>query len=527
MGKVHRKIVVSKFKHCLLLISFMLSMTLMVEHVAAESAGSNDIIHLQILSVNDFHGALVESGKNLGAAKLAQFLKEAKAQNPDGTLLFSAGDMFQGSLDSNLLRGKSVVDVMNYAGFDAMTLGNHEFDWGIDILKQRIAQSKFPYVCANILDKSSGKPIEYVKPYTILKRNGVNIGVIGIATPETAFKTNPKIIANYTFADPAKTVNSLVPKLKQQGADVIVVLTHLASFMDERGNISGEAATLAIQAVGVDAIVSGHSHQLVSGKVGSVPVVQAGYNGRAVGKIELFYNKVSHKVESTNVSVDKLPVSGLLADRDTQVMLEESQRELETVKNVIVGHAAHALSHDRYELSETLLGQFITDNMRQATEADIAFQNTGGLRTGISAGTVTMGNLYEVLPFDNTLCTVAMTGKEILKVLEYGLMNDKVGMIQYSGIKVSYDAAKGRVIAVTLADGTQLDLEKTYKVVTNDFMAAGGDGFTMFQNGQNLHDTCIPVRDIVADAIRNQKVIDFTGDDRWDQLSREQQKDAA
>jgi 5'-nucleotidase/UDP-sugar diphosphatase len=272
----------------------LMSMLLVAGQAAAgDSGGGGEIVQLQIITVNDFHGALMENGKNPGAAKLAEYIKERRAHNPAGTLLLGAGDMFTGTPDSNLLYGKPVVDIMNYARFDAMTLGNHEFDWGIDRLKERIAQSDFPYVCANLLDKSTGRPADFVKPYVIVKRLGVNIAIIGIATPETAYKTNPKLIAGYTFEDPAVVVNGLVPELKRKGADIVVVLSHLASWMDGDGNISGDAATLAGQARGIDAIVSAHSHQPVYGKVNGVPVIQASYNGRAAGEIAMTLTKAA------------------------------------------------------------------------------------------------------------------------------------------------------------------------------------------------------------------------------------------
>ena len=521
-----------KCRHWVVLTIFLLSILLgLGQAAAAESSGNSDTVHLQILTVNDFHGALTEKGKNPGAAKLVEFLQEAKATDPDGTLLVSAGDMFQGTPDSNLLYGKTVVDVMNYARFDVATLGNHEFDWGIDILKQRMAQSNFPYVCANIFDRGTGKVIDFVKPYLIVERRGLKIAAIGIATPETAYKTNPKVVADYIFDDPARVVNSLVPELKVQGVSVILLLTHLASWVDEQGNISGDAAMFAQQAKGIDAVVSAHSHQIVYGKVNAIPIVQASYNGRAVGKIELFFNKSSHKVTSSIASVTLLPYSGLAANPEVQIMLDQAQQELAPVKNIVVGQTIHELSHDRNAPAETFLGQWVTDIMRQAVNGDIAFQNTGGLRTGIPVGAITMENLYEVMPFDNTLFTVEMTGEQVMKVLEYGIMNDRIGMVQYSGLKVSYNSTAppgARITSVTMSDGTPLHMDKTYKVVTNDFMAAGGDGFTMFKAGKNLHDSGIPVRDILADTIRKLKIIDFSGDDRWKMTaSGGQQQNAA
>lgn len=514
------------------LVIFLLGTLLTAGQADAQTDNKNGLIPLSIVTINDFHGALAAAGKNPGAAQLVQFLREIKAQNPAGTLLVSAGDMFQGSLDSNLVQGKTVVEVMNYVSFDAMTLGNHEFDWGESVLKERIIQSAFPYVCANVLDKQTGKPLHFVKPYTIIERSGIKIGIIGIATPETAMKTNPNMIANYTFADPVQVLTQLVPQVRKNGANIILVLSHLGSTMDAGGAIGGEAAVVLQQVEGIDALVSGHTHEIVQGKVNGIPVVQAYYNGRAVGKIDLLVNAETCQVQESSSRAILVPTSERTGDSTVQAILEQGQKAIEPVKNKVIGHTIHPLSHDRYAFSETVLGQWVTDTMRQAATADIAFYNTGGLRTGISAGTVTMGNLYEVLPFDSTLCVVELTGRQILQVLEYGLMNSKVGMVQYSGITVVYDArgAEGeRVASVTLADGTALFLDKRYKVAVNDFMAAGGDGFVMFREGANFRDTNILVRDFLVDTFRKQTTISLTGDDRFRiiQVTGKEQKEAA
>ena len=510
-------------------ISFFLMLG-WVRVVAAEDCKDDHIVQLQILTINDFHGALTESGKNPGAAKLVTFLKELKAKNPEGTLLLSAGDMFQGTVDSNLLHGKTVVAVMNDVSFDAMTLGNHEFDWGIQVLKERIAQSNFPYVCANILERDTGKPVDFVKPYTLIKRKGVKVAVIGIATPETAYKANPNIVGRYLFEDPPKVINKLVPVLKKQNVDVIVVLSHLASWMNEDGQLSGDAVDAAFATHGIDAVVSGHSHQTVYGKVNGIPVVQADYNGRAVGVIALAFNKDNHTVTSSAASI-AVPYPELPTDAGVKLLLDQTQKELAAVKNIAVGETVHELSHDRYGLSQTILGEWVTDTMRQKVQADVAFQNSGGLRTGIAAGSITMGKLYEVMPFDNTLLTVELTGRQIMKVLEYGFTHEQLGMVQYSGLAVTakVDETKQlQIIAVTMADGTPLQPGKIYKVVTNDFMAAGGDGFTMFKEGTRLYDTNIPVRDVLADTLRKMKVIDFSGDTRLNIISsRERRIDVA
>lgn len=481
----------------------------------------NGIVTIDILTVNDFHGALVENGKNPGLAKLATCLKAEVAKNPAGTILVSAGDMFQGSPESNLLYGKPVVEAMNELGFAVMTIGNHEFDWGVEILKDRIAQAQFPIVTANVLDKATGKVASFVKPYTVIEKNGLKMAVIGLTTPETLYKTSPKHIDSYLFADPAETVNKLIPELKQQGADIIVVLSHLGSNYDNiTGQISGEAADLAKNTSGIDAIVSAHTHLKVAGTVSQVPIVQAAYNGRAVGKITLSYSLPDKKIIAADARVVDVPTAGVAEDEAVKAILDKVQAELAPVKNVVLGRAGNELYHDRATVS--VLGQWVTDIMRHSAQADVAFINGGGLRSSIPAGMITMGNLYEVMPFDNTLVTVELTGAQILKVLEHGMYNDKISMLQFSGLNVTCDPslpAGKKIVKVTLADGSKLKLAKRYKVVINDFMAQSGDGFTMFSQGTNLIDTQVLLRDYLMDAIKTAKTITFSGDLRFKEVN--------
>jgi 5'-nucleotidase / UDP-sugar diphosphatase len=482
---------------------------------AAESAA--DLVGLQVLTVNDFHGALIESGKNPGAAKLAGVILAAKSKNPVGTLILSAGDMFQGTSDSNLLGGKPVVAVMNAVGFDAMVLGNHEFDWGTGVLTRRISESAFPYLAANMLDKATGRTAAFIRPYIILERCGVRIAIVGLATPETAYKSSAKVVAAFTFQDPAATVHSLLPELARQQVDVIIALTHLAAYQDSVGTISDDAANLAAKEPALSAIVSGHSHQLIAGKVAGIPIVQAQYSGRAVGEIALIYKKSTHQVIFSTAGVMSVPVEGSQADPVVAAIVSKARQEVAPVKNQLVGKTTVSLDHNREGQESSLLGQWTTDRMRDATGADIAFQNAGGLRTGIPAGDITLGNFYEVLPFDNTLVTVDMTGAQIMKVLQHGMFSPKIGMVQFSGIKVTWDSslpATGRILAVTLPDGTPLAPDRSYKVVTNDFMAAGGDKFTMFREGKNMVDTNIPLRDALADYLRKNNLISPRLDDR-------------
>lgn len=474
---------------------------------------------ITILTVNDFHGAMNEAGKNPGAAKLVGYLKAETAKNPSGTILLSAGDMFQGSPDSNMLYGKPVVAVMNEAGFAAMALGNHEFDWGIQVLTELINQADFPFIAANVVDRTTGNPVSFAKPYTFLEKNGLKIAIIGLTTPETAYKTNPAYSKNFIFCDPAKTVKELVPLLKQQGTDIIVVLSHMGSEVDAANEVKGEAADLAWNTDGVDAIVSGHTHVRVAGIVNSVPIVQAAYNGRAVGKIVLDFSESANKVIAAEASVVDLAAKDLVADATVQDITLKAQAEVAPIKNIMIGHTSHELSHNKASVS--VLGQWVTDVMRRSMNTDIAFQNGGGLRTSIPAGNITIGNLYEVVPFDNTLVTLDLTGKQIKEILEYGIYNKQIGMLQFSGLSVQYDKSQpagARIVKVSLQDGRKLDFNKTYKVVTNDFLAQGGDGFTMLTQGKHINDRQILLRNLLMDAIKSAGKINIVTDNRFREI---------
>jgi 5'-nucleotidase / UDP-sugar diphosphatase len=509
-------------------LMLIVSLALGSRLACADDTASGVSIKLTILSVNDFHGALVESGKKPGIAKLGQLIKEEKAKNPQGTIIVSAGDMFQGSPDSNMLYGKNVVEAMNVMGFAALVVGNHEYDWGIDKLKERIAQSGFPYLGANVIDKKTRKVVSFLQPYIIMKKNNLNIGIIGIATPETAYKTNPNVVSEMMFADPVQTVNELVPQLKQQGVEVIVVVSHLGCEVDKTtGQITGEAAEFARGVQGVDALITGHTHQRIMGNINGITIVQAGHSGQAVGRVDLVYSKPDQKIMESVADVVDVPASRLTEDAVLKEIMERTQAEIAPIKNLILGKTITDLNHDRTEVS--LLGQWSSDVMRHIVNADIAFQNGGGLRASIPAGDITMGNLYEVMPFDNTLYTVDLTGQQVIKVLDHGIRNPKIGMVQFSGIIVKYDESKPqgqRIVSVTMLDGSPLQRKKTYRVVTNDFMASGGDEYTMFKEGRNGRDTNNPIRDVWVAAVKKQQIIHFMGDHRFMDITNTKRKTA-
>ena len=483
------------------LLSLMLILGVFLNSFAAEK-------EIVILSINDYHGALAPSGKNVGAVKLVDAIKVEKAKNPEGTIVVSAGDNYQGSAMSNLLYGEPVSVVFKEMGIELSAVGNHEFDWGIDRITRWAKDGGFTFVCTNIYDKRTNEPVFWAEPYAIIEKQGVKIGFIGLATPETAFKTLKANVENYEFKEPSEAINQWIPVVKDAGADVIVALTHLGSFQDSEGAISGEAAALCA-VDGVDGVISGHTHQRVSGLVNNKPLVQAYYSGRSFAKISFVFDENNNLI-SAEPFLDNLyeRPDTLNDDANMLAIYEKYNVEMEPILGKVLGKTTVALDHDRYE-GPSLLGEWACDIMRDKAGVQIGITNGGGLRVPIPAGEITAGKLYEVMPFDNTLYTMKLSGADLKANIEHGILNQDIGWVQISGVKVVFDPeaeAGNRIISMALVDGTPVEMDDYYTVVTNDFMFTGGDNYN-FENAKDGLNTFIPIRDAMMESVEQAGVI--------------------
>jgi 2',3'-cyclic-nucleotide 2'-phosphodiesterase/3'-nucleotidase len=495
-----------RFKLSKKLIIFSLVFLLILSSISFVLAAGKEIV---VLSINDFHGSLAPSGKNVGAAKLVDAIKAEQAKNPEGTIIVAAGDNYQGSAMSNLLYGEPVSAMFKEMGLELSAVGNHEFDWGIDRTTKWVEDAGFIFfVCANVYDKRTNQPVEWAEPYIITERNGIEVGFIGLATPETNYKALKANVENYEFRDPVETIKEWIPKVKENGADIIIALTHLGAFQDKEGKISGEAAALS-EVDGVDAVISAHTHQSVSGLVNGKPLVQAYYNGRSVAKLTFVFDE-NNKLVSAEPSLDNLyeRPDTLKDDANTLAIYNKYNEELEPVLGKILGKTTVTLDHDRFA-APSLLGEWSCEVMREKVGVQIAMTNGGGLRVPIPAGDITAGILYEVMPFDNTLYTMKLSGADVKANIEHGIMNEDVGWVQIAGVRVTYDPkaeAGNRITSMILEDGTPVEMDKYYTVVTNDFMATNGDKYN-FDKALDKLDTFIPVRDAMMEAVEKAGVI--------------------
>ena len=451
-------------------------------------AEQQSAVDLTILHINDTHGHILPymetnkggMGRAGGAAYLAKMIQEERVQNPDGTLLLSAGDMFQGTPVSNLFKGQPVVDVMNYLKFDAMAVGNHEFDWGMDAFKCLIETSGFPYLSANIKD-DRGRYLPGVKPYIIVSRKNLKIAIIGVTTPDVLFITKHGHLKRLVIYKPEDVLPQLIKKVRDEGANLIIVLSHLGLDADKE---------LAQRVLGIHVVVGGHSHTPLETPVviGDTIVVQAGYNGLYLGVLKLRIDPDTGKIIR---HTEEMELKEVLAAEDSPY-----DREVEKIVHVyngriqqeyarVVGETAVDLV--RYHQRESNIGNLVCDAMKKATNADIAFLNSGAIRTNIPHGKINLEQVFTLLPFDNSLVTMKLKGKQIMKILEQDARME-YGILQVSGIRIRYDLSEpvGSRVKEVYIGISPLDPNKTYTVTTVDFLATGGDKFTTFRKGKNI-----------------------------------------
>lgn len=476
---------------------------------------------IELLSLNDFHGRLEQAGKDPGIAKVTGYIKQYQAANPN-TAVVAAGDLFQGSPISNLTRGEATAKALKALNIQYSAIGNHEFDWDpgeVGIPKWE-ATGGFKFLAANIYDTKTGQRVSFAKPTAMITVGGKKIGLIGIATPETAYKTNLANIQGLDFRDPVNDINTLAVDLKTQGADAVVVLSHLGAMQDASGVITGEAAEAAKKVKGVNAIITGHTHQTIQGVINGVSIVQAASYGRALGHTILTFDDATGTVTAAP-KVDQLSplIASMPVDQVTADVVAGERSKLATLLDVQVANNPDGLAHGRFE-EMSALGQYFSYLAGQQLvdkgyieKQPIVIMNGGGFRDSIAPGVITQGTMYNIMPFDNYLVAMDLTRDQIKKNIENGILNTNVGWVQFSGLTVYYDPTKpaGERITEMYYTPTDENGKQTgvaeelvdgavYKVVTNDFMFTGGDLYD-FKNAQNVktYDG-----DLLRDAVQEQ-----------------------
>lgn len=469
---------------------------------------------LTVAALNDFHGALSpkkyrwlsEDREVGGAAYLASYFKKIKGDKPQYTLIVDNGDAISPSPYANFSKGESVIAAYNAIGIESMAIANHEFDYGIERLKELIKLAKFPILSANVFYKNTGKPVDWLAPYTIIEKGHLKVGVIGFAPENTPLITLPKNVEGFSFKNITEVAKDIVPILKKEGAEIVIILSTSAAYLEE-GEIKGPAAEVA-KVPQVDAVIAGDNHTRIAGYVKEVPVVEAYHSGIGIGIIKLVYDKVKKKIIERHVDVIFTFNDEIEPDRETEKTLRKYIEATNAILSEKIG--VTKVYWKRESDRESNAGNFVADVIREVGKAQIGFTNAGGLREDIPPGDITVRSIYELFPFDNVIVTMELTGAQVKEILE-----GPVGKMQVSGVTFKYDVTKpagSRVIDMKLSSGKKIELNKWYKVATNSFLAMGGDGYETFKRGKNIKYTDILIRDALIEYIKEQSKANKTID---------------
>jgi 5'-nucleotidase / UDP-sugar diphosphatase len=388
---------------------------------------------------------------------------------------------------------------MNAMRFDAMVLGNHEFDFGQAELKKRITESAFPILGANV------EGLDRLHPFIIKDIGGVKVGIIGIVTEETPVATHPRNVSGLRFLPSVETVENYLQELKNK-ANIIIVLSHIGHTADR---------ALAEKVKGIDVIVGGHSHTkiLKPVRIGDTLIVQAWEHGKALGVLDLTIRE--GRIVGYDGHLEEVKPQEGNEDRGIPPLVEKYKQRMNTVLNARIGEAEIDLDGENVRKRETNLGNFIADILRQASKADAALINGGTIRTNISRGEILVKDVYSVLPFDNYIVAIKLMGKQIAEALEYGVsgVEEEEGRFpQVAGLTFKYSpsAPKGSRIREILIAGRPLDHGREYTVATNDFLAVGGDGYKTFAEAVKSSKTF----SAVGGMLQGEKVV-YSDSGRW------------
>jgi len=425
-------------------------------------------------------------------------------------MLFDAGDMMQGMPISNLLWGSSVIDIYNAMGYKAAVVGNHEFDWGQARLMERIEQAEFPILAANIFIEGTDQRPGWAKPTTMMTVKGQQVGVIGVTSQYTPTIVMASAVEGLEFRNPTPFVSQYAAALRSEGADLVIVLAHMPDVYG--GAVSGEMATLGLP--GVDLIISGHSHSGYTGMVNGVPIIQQYSSGTAIGVSDLRYDRLNRKTASSKLEVITTFNAGITPDPTIAAMIADYQAEIAPIVNEVKASTLGPIlrgGNDRY-IKEVPMGDLIADAQAWKGGTQIACMNPGGIRSDISylsyPHDITYGDFFTVQPFDNKLVTMKLTGSQIYALLEQQFPPSQTStrMLQVSGIKYSFNTALlvgSRISSLTLTDGTPIIKDGTlYTVACNEFIATGGDGFTVFLGGIDVERIGVSDLDALIDYVQ-------------------------
>jgi 5'-nucleotidase len=442
------------------------------------------LVKVTFLHVNDVYSFMpVDGGERGGLGRVLTLKKKFVAENPN-TIFTMGGDTLSPSVESRTYKGQQMIDAWNAVGLDYAVLGNHEFDVKTDVLLQRMKESKFQWLGANVVDKKTNKIFADTPPFVIREIGGVKVGIIGFLLPET--KQTSSMEENLEVTDFCQTAKKYVKQMRKQGAKTVVGLTHLAMSQDKQ----------LAKCADFDLILGGHEHSLLQSSSNDTPIFKMTADARELGKFDLFINKTTGKLEQMDWEI--VPVTNKIEDAPEFASVVDKYKDLLQKLAEPIGRTSEIL--DALSFSnrnkETNVGNFIADSYRNATGADIGFVNGGSIRADLiyNVGTLTKRDVLSILPFNNPIVKVEISGKILRQILEHGVARSaeesEAGRFpQVSGLKFTFDITKpaGNRVTEIIVENEPLNDSKNYTLATSDFIVSrGGDGYTMFKDAKVL-----------------------------------------
>ena len=461
-------------------VCFFLVIAGLLSVAAQEKTDCN--VRVTLLQVNDvYQFAPVDRGTRGGIGRVLTLKKTIQAENPNSLFLL-AGDTISPSVESITYKGAQMIEAWNAAGLDYATFGNHEFDFGPDVLKERMKESKFGWIAANVIDTRTGQPFGGAQPFVVREFGGVKIGIFGLVLPDTKKTSRPG--PDVEFRNSCETAKQMVAQIHEKGVGVVVALTHLSLREDK------EVARCS----GVDLIIGGHEHTLLQSSAGGAPIFKMTADARELGRFDLNISKTTGKLQSIDWKV--IPVTDATIEDPQFATLYHKYASLLAELAKPVGQTSVLLDarSEENRTLETNVGNFVADSFRQAMMADIGLINGGSIRADelIAPGHLTMRDVLSILPFKNRLIKIEISGATLRSALEHGVSTTAPGaqpggFPQVSGIQFSFDATKppGSRLVDLKVNGRPVDPNRKYTLATSTFLALdAGDGYDVFKGAR-------------------------------------------
>ncbi|MFH1783543.1 MAG: 5'-nucleotidase C-terminal domain-containing protein [bacterium] len=458
-----------------------------------------ELVPVTILYTNDLHGHILPSYDSAtegepkplmgGLSRHASYIKAIRTQRKDDKiLLLDSGDFFHGTVEGNSSQGRAIIEAMNIMGYDALSLGNHDFAFGEENLARLAKEAGFHFLGANITKKDSTTHPQYLKPYMIKKSPEITIVVIGVITPETISMNFYDHVKGIDILNPAKTVARHLNELQDKNVDLIILVSHLGHRED---------MVIAECFPQVDVIIGGHDHVILESprEVGDTLVCQAGENGYRVGNLELVFDTDTDTISAYEHTMANIYTDSYTPDPQTETALK---RYYDKDMDQIIGYAKTTLRND--SAADSPLGNWITDVMREEGGADIAIASKGGIRASLAKGDITKRELYSISPFENTLVRMNISGKN-LKILLERMLSKSTPRFHVSGLKIEFDpkAQQGKRITRLSVGDNEVIAKEEYTLIMNNFEVFSVGRYKEIKDATQIKDTKITLYQALAD----------------------------